>query len=182
MSTDAQPIRHVVVMGVSGAGKTTLAEGVVAATGWAFLEGDRLHPEANIAKMAEGHPLTDEDRWPWLRAIGEWVSDREAKGESAVIACSALKRSYRDLLREGREHVEFFLLDVPEEELYRRLETREGHYMKASMLRSQLDTLEPFGADEPARTLRSDGDEDEALRETLELLGLPEQPAHTGSR
>ena len=179
MSTAA--IRHLVVMGVSGAGKTTLAKGVADATGWDFLEGDALHPRANIAKMASGHPLTDEDRWPWLEAIGDWIDARERERESAVIACSALKRSYRDLLCEGRPHVEFFLIDVPEEELHRRLEQRDDHFMKASMLRSQLDTLErPDPRTEPAAVLRSDGDEDEALRLTLEALGV-EDASHAGS-
>lgn len=165
-------IRHLVVMGVSGAGKTTLAKGVVEATGWEFLEGDSMHPRANVAKMASGTPLTDEDRWPWLRAIADWIDQREAEGVNAVIACSALKRSYRDLLRQDRPHVEFFLIDVPEDELRRRLEEREDHFMKVSMLRSQLDTLERLEPDEPGITLRSSGDEDEALRRTIELLGV----------
>lgn len=159
-------------MGVSGAGKTTLAQGIVDATGWDFLEGDELHPPENVAKMSSGTPLTDEDRWPWLRAVGEWISGREAKGEPAVIACSALRRSYRDLLREGREHVEFLMIDVPAEELHRRLEERTDHYMKASMLQSQLDTLEPLEGDEPGITLRSDGDEDQALADALAELEL----------
>lgn len=176
-TADADPVRHLVVMGVSGAGKTTLARGVVAATGWTFLEGDELHPQANIDKMASGTPLTDEDRWPWLREIGVWISAREAAGESAVISCSALRRSYRDLLREDRPYVEFLHIDVPEDELYRRLEERTDHFMKASMLRSQLDTLEPIEADEPGVVVRSDGDEEVALAESLRALGLAEGTA-----
>lgn len=171
-----EPVRHLVVMGVSGAGKTTLAEGIVAATGWDFLEGDFLHPQSNIDKMAHGTPLTDEDRWPWLEAVGEWISERERRGVSAVIACSALRRAYRDLLREGRPHVEFLLLDVDEDELYRRLEERTDHFMKASMLRYQLDTLEPIEVDEPGRIVASDGDEASALRASLRALRLPVRP------
>ncbi|MBM6547153.1 gluconokinase [Janibacter sp. YIM B02568] len=172
MTSDPRAVRHIVVMGASGAGKTTLAQGIVDATGWDFLEGDELHPPENVAKMTSGRPLTDEDRWPWLRSVGEWISEREAKGEPAVIACSALRRVYRDLLREGREHVEFLMIEVPAEELHRRLEERTDHYMKASMLQSQLDTLEPLEADEPGVTLRSGGDEGQALADALVELDL----------
>lgn len=165
-------MRHLVVMGVSGAGKTTLAQGVVEATGWDFLEGDELHPQANIDKMSQGRPLTDEDRWPWLRAVGEWISERQAKGESAVVACSALRRVYRDVLREGRPQVEFLLVDVDEAELHRRLEERPDHFMKASLLRSQLETLEPLEPDEVGVVVRSEGDEDQALTGSLRALGI----------
>ena len=88
---------HVVVMGVSGSGKTTVAEGVADRTGWIFAEADAFHPQANIDKMASGTPLTDEDRWPWLESIGEWISAKEGRGESAVVTCSALRRVHRDL-------------------------------------------------------------------------------------
>ena len=94
-------------MGVSGVGKTTVATGLAAALGWTYAEGDDFHPEANVAKMAAGVPLTDEDRWPWLRSIGAWMSAEIAAGRSAVVTCSALRRSYRDLLREGRPEVVF---------------------------------------------------------------------------
>src|SRR4051812_12223696 len=86
----------VVVMGVSGTGKTTVAKGISTIMGWEFAEGDAFHPEANVAKMASGHPLTDEDRWPWLARIGDWITAKEDVGESAVVACSALRRAYRD--------------------------------------------------------------------------------------
>src|SRR6478735_3329764 len=107
---DASPDRAngtpdvVVVMGVSGTGKTTVARGIAAATGWEFAEGDDFHSEANVAKMRAAEPLTDDDRWPWLESIGDWISGKEAVGESAVVACSALRRVYRDLLRRGRPH------------------------------------------------------------------------------
>ena len=97
----------IVVMGVSGSGKTTVARGIATAMGWDFAEGDEFHSEANVAKMAGGQPLTDEDRWPWLRSIGAWMDGHIRASTSAVITCSALRRVYRDLLREGRPQVRF---------------------------------------------------------------------------
>ena len=100
-------VRQVVVMGVSGVGKTTVAKGISTILGWTFAEGDAFHPESNVAKMSSGQPLTDDDRWPWLRSIGDWMSDEIAAGRSSVVTCSALRRVYRDLLREGRPEVVF---------------------------------------------------------------------------
>jgi gluconokinase len=139
----------VIVMGVSGAGKSTVAEGLAAAMGWVMAEGDDFHSAANKQKMASGVPLTDEDRWPWLRSIGEWMDDRLRAGQSAVVTCSALRRSYRDFLRDGRPRVRFCELDAPEGLIAHRLQTRRGHYMPASLLPSQLATLEPLEPDEP---------------------------------
>ena len=145
---------HVVVMGVSGSGKTTVAEGVVERTGWVFAEADAFHPQANIDKMASGTPLTDEDRWPWLRDLGAWMAEHGAKGEDTVITCSALKRVYRDVLREGvaglaGEHrVVFAHLDGSAEVIAARLKGRRGHFMPASLLQSQIDTLEELDPDE----------------------------------
>jgi gluconokinase len=139
----------VVVMGVSGVGKTTVAKGIADAMGWDHAEGDDFHPQANVDKMASGHALTDEDRWPWLRAIGEWMGTELAAGRSGVVTCSALKRSYRDLLRDGRPGVRFCQLDAPEELIADRLSHRKGHYMPPSLLPSQLATLEPLQPDEP---------------------------------
>ncbi|WP_435201889.1 gluconokinase [Janibacter sp. GS2] len=145
---------HVVVMGVSGSGKTTVAEGVVARTGWIFAEADAFHPQANIDKMASGTPLTDEDRWPWLRDLAAWMAEHGAKGENTVITCSALKRVYRDVLREdvaaleGEHRVVFAHLDGSAEVLAARLEGRRGHFMPASLLQSQIDTLEDLDPDE----------------------------------
>ena len=102
---EQQPV--LVVMGVSGSGKSTVAGILAGQLGWDLEEGDDLHPATNVAKMHAGIPLTDEDRWPWLEAIGDWISAKEARGESAVVTCSALRRVYRDLLREGRPHVRF---------------------------------------------------------------------------
>lgn len=164
----------VVVMGVSGSGKTTLGEGIAERLHWRFQEGDELHPRANIDKMSRGEPLTDEDRWPWLDAIGEWLDERARAGESAVVTCSALRRPYRDRLRSGRAGVRFCHVDVSEELLRERLEHRQGHYMPASLLPSQLATLEPLADDEPGAVVSADGDPDEVLAEALESLGLSE--------
>lgn len=145
---------HLVVMGVSGSGKTTVAEGVVERTGWVFAEADAFHPQANIDKMASGTPLTDEDRWPWLRHLGAWMAEHGAKGEDTVITCSALKRTYRDVLRAdvlalGAGHrVLFAHLDGSAEVIAARLEGRKGHFMPASLLQSQIDTLEDLEPDE----------------------------------
>ena len=145
---------HLVVMGVSGSGKTTVAEGIVERTGWVFAEADAFHPQANIDKMASGTPLTDEDRWPWLRHLGAWMAEHGAKGEDTVITCSALKRVYRDVLRAevealGAGHrVVFAHLDGSAEIIAARLEGRQGHFMPASLLQSQIDTLEDLDPDE----------------------------------
>ena len=162
----------VVVMGVSGSGKTTVARGVAETMHWAFAEGDALHPQANVDKMHAGIPLTDEDRWPWLRLVGDWMSEQAAAGRSAVVTCSALRRVYRDLLREGRPTVRFLHVTVPPETIADRLEHRAGHYMPPSLLPSQLATLEPPGADEPAVAVSSAGSEAEVLVAALSALGL----------
>jgi len=159
-------------MGVSGSGKSTLAAALADALGWDLLEGDDLHPPANVAMMARGEPLTDADRQPWLDAIGEWVDVRRAEGRSAVVTCSALRRRYRDILREGRPELSFCSLVVPSDVLTERLQTRRGHYMPQSLLPSQLATLEPLEDDEPGVTIRGDGSPDEVLGRALAALGL----------
>jgi gluconokinase len=170
----ASPV-FVVVMGVSGSGKTTLAEGIAARLHWRFQEGDDLHPRANVEKMSRGEPLTDDDRWPWLDAIGRWLDDRAAAGESAVLTCSALRRAYRDRLREGRPGVRFCHVVVAAETLRDRLERRRGHYMPPSLLPSQLATLEPLDDDEPGVTVPADRQPEDALEDAIELLGLDQE-------
>jgi gluconokinase len=162
----------VVVMGVSGSGKTTLGEGIAARLGWMFQEGDDLHPRANVEKMARGEPLTDEDRWPWLDAIGRWLDERARVGESAVLTCSALRRPYRDRLRDGRPGVRFCHVVADEETLRERLEQRRGHYMPASLLPSQLATLEPLADDEPGVVVSARGDPAQVQVRALGALGL----------
>lgn len=139
-----------VVMGVSGSGKTTVARAVAGSLGWRFAEGDLLHPPENVAKMRRGIALTDVDRWPWLNRIEDWIDLQEGQGASAVVTCSALRRSYRDQLATGRSWLRFCLVDVAEEVLVRRLAGRKDHFMPPSLLASQLATLEPVQPDEPA--------------------------------
>ncbi|MGZ4495352.1 MAG: gluconokinase, partial [Nocardioides sp.] len=131
---------HVVVMGVSATGKTTIAERMARDLGFEFVEGDSLHPQANIAKMEAGIPLTDEDRGPWLRAIAALVTERDAAGTSTIVTCSALKRSYRDLLRSASDagSATFFVhLHAPYDVLEQRMQHRTKHFMPTSLLRSQ---------------------------------------------
>jgi gluconokinase len=140
-----------VVMGVAGCGKSTLAAQLAQRLGWPLQEGDALHPQANVDKMAAGQPLDDADRWPWLRLVAAWIDARRAADEPGIITCSALKRAYRDLLR--REGVRFVHLTGSRELLARRMQVRSGHFMPPSLLDSQLATLEVPGADEAAITI-----------------------------
>lgn len=149
MGAEVEPAdtSHVVVMGVSGTGKTTVATVLAQELTATFAEGDDFHPSANVQKMSEGIPLTDEDRWPWLRDIAAWTQQQAGGGRSTVVTCSALRRVYRDLLREPVPNTFFVHLDAPEDVLLERMLHRK-HYMPPSLLRSQLDTLEPLGRDE----------------------------------
>ncbi|MBW0115530.1 gluconokinase [Pseudonocardia abyssalis] len=160
-----------VVMGVSGVGKTSVAQELVARTGWAFAEGDDLHPEANRRKMAAGHPLDDDDRWPWLHRIADRIGAQEEAGLGAVITCSALKRRYRDLLRDGHPSVRFVHLLAPPELVEQRITARKGHYMPPSLLASQLAALEPLEDDEPGVEVDTTGDPGTVADRALALLG-----------
>ncbi|MBC3760230.1 gluconokinase [Quadrisphaera oryzae] len=159
-------------MGVSGSGKTTVAQLLAQDLGWTFAEADDFHPPANVAKMESGHPLTDEDRWPWLRSLRDWADERAEAGEDAVVTCSALKRSYRDLLRGSRARVRFVHLDGPPELLAQRIGGRTGHFMPSSLLGSQLEALEPLGADEDGAVVSIDATPQECARAAAEALGL----------
>ena len=139
-----------VLMGVSGSGKTTVAKIIAERLHWAFEEGDALHPQANVDKMAAGHPLDDADRAPWLAKVADWVDARLDAGESGVITCSALKKSYRALIDRRGKGVEFVYLHGSRELIASRLVTRHGHFMPSSLLDSQFATLEEPAADEPA--------------------------------
>ncbi|HYW56652.1 MAG TPA: gluconokinase [Polaromonas sp.] len=140
-----------VVMGVSGCGKSTVGARLAAALGFPFLEGDSLHSARNVASMAAGFPLSDEDREGWLRTLAEHIADARAAGRGLVVSCSALKRAYRDILREGASDLHFVHLHGDHALLEARMAARTGHYMPLSLLGSQLATLETPGADEDAQ-------------------------------
>ena len=158
---------HLVVMGVSGTGKTTTALLLAERLGRPMIEGDDLHPPANVEAMRAGRALTDADRGPWLRAIRDAMS---SAGGSTVVTCSSLRRSYRDVLRTAEGRVRFVHLVVPPEELQRRLAARTGHFMPATLLASQLATLEPLGPDEDGVNVPVAGPPDAIADEALRLL------------
>ena len=158
-----------VVMGVSGSGKSTIARRLAEALGYAFLDGDDLHPSANIAKMSTGVPLEDADRAPWLDAIAAWMQQELAAGRSAVVACSALRRAYRERLRQAGPAVFFVYLQVDHDELARRMRGRE-HFMPPRLLGSQLATLEEPEPGERAVRVDANGSVEQTV--TLALQGL----------
>ena len=171
MTTLATPV-VLVIMGVSGSGKSTIGGLLAERLGWAFEEGDSLHPAANVEKMAAGIPLTDEDRWPWLAKIADWIDNRLDQGENGIITCSALKHSYRNVLNRRGAGVEFVYLAVELAELAERVTHREGHFMPASLLESQLDTLEVPSPPEPAIQVDADPDARLVVDRILRDLGL----------
>jgi gluconokinase len=161
-----------VVMGVSGSGKSTIADKLAERLSWPYQDGDKFHPASNIAKMSAGHPLTDEDRWPWLQAIADEI-DRVCKaGEHAVIACSALKRAYRDILVHGRSDVRIVYLDGTEPLIAKRLAQRKGHFMPPGLLASQFRTLEPPDASENPVAVSIDASVDAIVDDIVGQLGL----------
>lgn len=167
----------IVVMGVCGCGKTTIGDRVARQLGLPFLDGDSLHPAENVAKMAAGTPLTDADRWPWLAVIG---SELAAAGPSGlVLACSALKRSYRDAIRANAPQTIFLHLDGAREVLASRLADRSGHFMPATLLESQLAALEPLEPDEPGVVVDITASVDDVVAEAL--AGLSKAGALTRS-
>jgi gluconokinase/shikimate kinase len=157
-------------MGVSGSGKSRVAGLLAGRLGWDLAEGDELHPPENIAKMASGHPLTDADRWPWLAKVAAWIKQRTDVGQSGVITCSALKRSYRDLLRG--EHVVFVYLAGDRDVIATRLGLRHGHFMPSTLLDSQFATLEPPGPDERSVTVDISASVADEADEIVARLGL----------
>ena len=138
------------LMGVSGVGKTTTGQRLARTLGWRFRDADEFHPPENIAKMSQGEPLTDEDRWPWLAAIGTWLDERRADGGKAIVTCSALRRTYRDRLLVGRPEVKLVFLKGSKALIADRLSRRSGHFMPPMLLDSQFSTLE-----EPRREERA---------------------------
>jgi gluconokinase len=159
-------------MGVSGCGKSTVGTLLAQRLGWPFEEGDDLHPAANVAKMAAGHPLTDEDRWPWLERVADWVDAQLNAGAGGVITCSALKRSYRDFINHRGTGVEFVYLAGTREEIETRLAHRSGHFMPQSLLDSQFATLEVPAPDEPAITVDIALSADALVDKVIGELGL----------
>ena len=168
-------ITHIVVMGVAGSGKTTVARLLAERLGRPYAEADEFHPPENIAKMSAGEPLTDDDRWPWLRAIREWLTVRTLAGESAVVTCSALKVTYRDLLREADGRIRFLHLAAQGPLLEDRMEHRAGHFMPMSLLASQLATLEPLTADEDGVTLSVEDPPGAIADRAMSAFGLTRQ-------
>jgi gluconokinase len=140
----------IIVMGVTASGKSTLMHALAERLGWSEVEADAFHSKANIAKMAKGIPLDDADRWPWLDAVADEISRRAGDGESLVVACSALKRAYRDRLRAAGPRCLFVYLEADLPFVLGRLKQRTEHFMPASLAKSQFDTLEPPGPDEQA--------------------------------
>jgi gluconokinase len=135
-------VQHLVVMGVAGSGKTTTAQILAERLNWPFAEADEFHPQANIEKMSAGTPLTDDDRWPWLRAMRDWLSEQARDGRSTIVTCSALRVAYRDVLREAEGRVRFVHLDGTIDSIGQRMAGRAGHFMPPSLLPSQFQTLE----------------------------------------
>jgi gluconokinase len=162
----------VVVMGVSGSGKTTVADLLASELGWQFIEGDRLHPPANVEKMRQGIPLTDTDRVPWLDRIGEELKGWATEGRSGVLTCSALKRAYRDRIRSARPDVRFVYLKGSEALIKGRVGARHHEYMPASLLRSQFEALEEPAPDEPVVTVDAGGSAETEVAAVIAALDL----------
>jgi gluconokinase len=167
----------VVVMGVAGCGKSTVGQLLARRLGWPYAEADDFHSEANVAKMASGTPLTDEDRRPWLESIRKWIDD--TAGDS-VVTCSALRRDYRDILRGAQANVRFVHLNGTEETIAARMAARADHYMPTSLLASQVATLEPLQSDENGVEIEIGGRPEEIVTSAIKVLGLREVEARHG--
>jgi len=162
-----------IVMGVSGCGKSSVGEALASRLGLPFIEGDALHPESNVAKMAAGTPLTDEDRWPWLTVIGECMADALSRGEGIVVSCSALKKIYREHLRAATGgHLSFVYLEGSRELLGSRMGARTGHFMPLGLLDSQLATLEVPTAEPGVVTVSIDQPVEGVVADALQGLGV----------
>jgi len=172
MTSSPQPTQQpvLVIMGVSGVGKSTVAALLAERLGWDFAEGDEMHPRANVAKMAAGHPLDDSDRWPWLATVASWIDDHTSAGRPGVVTCSALKRSYRDVLRGP--HVVFVHLAGPTALIGSRIAGRQGHFMPPALLDSQLATLEPLGDDEAHIVVDAGNDVALEVEQIIQRLSL----------
>ncbi len=165
-------VAQIVVMGVAGAGKTTVATRLAARLGCQVADADEFHPPANIAKMAAGIPLQDDDRWPWLDAIAAWIRAHAEARRTAVVTCSALKRAYRDVLRSASPGVVFVHLSGSPELIGERMRSRRGHFMPPALLASQLATLQPLDPDEPGLTVDVARTPEELVEQIVTTLGL----------
>jgi gluconokinase len=176
MTTDDSAIQQpvLVIMGVSGSGKSTVAGILAGQLGWDLEEGDDLHPPANVAKMSEGIPLTDEDRWPWLDKVSAWITEHNAAGIPGIITCSALKRIYRDRMRG--DNVVFVHLTGDKDTIGRRITSRQDHFMPPALLDTQIATLEPPGPDENVLEVDLGRKPAEEAAEIIERLGLRPEP------
>ena len=164
--------QHIVVMGVSGAGKSTTGEALARHLGWPFIEGDAFHPAANVEKMHGGIPLNDADRDPWLHALAQELGRFEAQGQSSVMGCSSLKRAYRDILRGGAPRVRFLMVHGSREVLVARLAGRQGHFFAPELLDSQLAALEPLQPDEDGKIIDMSLSIADQVAQALRLLDL----------
>ena len=160
-----------IVMGVSGSGKSTIAAELAKKLSWTFEDGDRFHPAGNVAKMSAGHPLTDEDRWPWLRAIAAEIERVCRAHGHVVIACSALKRAYREVLVRGRDDVRIVFLNGNHDLIAERMARRKGHFMPPGLLDSQFSALEPPQADENPVTVSIDAPVESIVEDIVRQLG-----------
>ena len=169
---------HLVVMGVAGCGKSTVAKALQERLGWIVAEGDDYHPASNIAKMSSGIPLSDEDRWPWLDTIAAWTAEQDRAGLPTIVTCSALRRVYRDRLRAAPGRTVFVHLTGTPELLTARMAARTDHFMPPALLPSQLATLEPLQADEEAIVIDIDRSIDEIAEVAISQLHLASAPHH----
>jgi gluconokinase len=168
----------VIVAGVAGCGKSTIGILLAKALNWRFADADLFHSPAALAKMRAGIPLSDEDRAPWLRKCTEWMDARTAEGQSGVLACSALKRRYRDTLLAGRPNAEIIFLMVPKDVLVTRLTSRKGHFFPVKLMESQLEIMEPPAPDEAqVRTVAPEGSPPKTVAKIVALLWPQGQPA-----
>ena len=175
------PPRQIVLVGLSGVGKTTLGRGLAARLGWPFEEGDALHPDANVAQMHAGIPLTDADRKPWLEAVAAWIDGQRSKRQPGIITCSALKRSYRRLIIGNRPEVRLIYLRGSLNLIAKRLAGRHGHFMPPSLLQSQLDTLEEPGTEENPLIVDIAGPAAQIADEIIERLSASERIENTSA-
>jgi carbohydrate kinase (thermoresistant glucokinase family) len=162
----------IVIMGVASSGKTSLGERLARRLGWPFRDADSFHPPENVAKMAGGTPLTDEDRAPWLAAIAGWIDDLRAKGRHGIVTCSALKRAYRRVIVGDRPDVALVYLQGSRDLIGRRMAARRHHFMPPALLDSQFAALEEPGADENPLVVSVEDGKDAIVWEVVERLGL----------